>query len=112
MRRNVDMLAQHPAGFAFGQVGHDPGPGSTGRGALAGIRWPLHDGENRRLQGPWLAFASAPQVRAVGVPAWAAADIELVHLDRAVERILARYQQPESVAHAPGRRLADADRLG
>jgi hypothetical protein len=27
MRRHVDILAQHPACFSLGQIGHDPSPG-------------------------------------------------------------------------------------
>jgi hypothetical protein len=51
-------------------------------------------------------------MRPVGVLARAGADVELVHLDRAFKRVLARHQQPKGVPHAPGRRLADPDRLG
>ena len=67
---------------------------------------------NRRLRGPGLAFAPAPQARIVGALERASTDIEFVHLDGAIELMLTAHQQPQSVPHAPGGRLANTDRFG
>ena len=107
MRRHLDVLAQHAAGLFFGEIVDDTSPGFAGRRAFFRIRRSLHHGQNRRLRGSGLAFASAPQARMIGALAWTAADVEFVHLDRAVERMPTGYQQPQSVPHSPGCRLAD-----
>jgi hypothetical protein len=110
MRGRVDVLAQHPARLTLREIVDDPSCGFAGKCAF--ICRPLHDGENGRLRGPWLTFASPAQTRTVGILSGRIADIELVHLDGAVELILAGDEQAQSVAHEPGGWLADPDRLG
>jgi hypothetical protein len=107
MSRRINVIAQHPARFALGEIIDHPSPGLAGGGACFRLGRPLHDRQNRRLRGSTLALASPPEVRTIGALAWAGADVEFVHLDRAVELMLAADQQPQHVSHPPGGRLAD-----
>ena len=106
------MFAQNPKSLTLGQIVDNTGASSTRLRAVFEIFGSLHDGQSRRLGCPWLPFAAATQARTVPVLARATADVNVINLHRACQRLLARHQKAESVTHAPSGRLADPDRLG
>ena len=85
----VDRLTQDPVCLALGEIRHDMGFGIAGGGPLVNRRWSLHDGEHGCLRRPRLAFPSPAETGSIGVIAWAAADVERIHLDGTIERLLA-----------------------
>jgi hypothetical protein len=81
-----DCLTQHPVYLALREIRHDMGSRVAGARRLVNRRWPWHAGEHRCLRGLRLASPSPAETGTIGVIAWAAADAELIHLDRAIER--------------------------
>jgi hypothetical protein len=112
MGGKVDGLAPHPACLAFGQISDDTGSCVPGWRTFFSLIRPLNDGENRRLRCPWMPLAAPAWPRAIGILAWSAADLELVDFNRASELALPGDQQPQSMTHAPSRRLTDPESLG
>jgi hypothetical protein len=110
--RLVDGVAQHPAGLTLRKIVNHPSSGLSGWCAVMKVLWPLNNREHRRFRSSRLPLAATTQAGPIGVPTRSPSDIELIDLDRAAELLFARHQQSQDMTYAPGRRLADADRLG
>src|SRR5271165_2568265 len=106
------MFAQHPKSLALGQIIDNTRASSTCLRAVVEIFWSLHDAQSRRFGCPRLPLAAAAQARTVWILSGTAADVNVVNLHRAGQRLLARDQKTEGMTHTPCGRLADPDRLG
>ena len=94
MGPRVHRLAQHSVCLTLGEIRHDMGSGVAGGDPSSTDAGRCTTCEHGCLRCPGLAFPSPAEMRTVGVIAWAAADVELIHLDSAIERLLAGQQQP------------------
>ena len=110
--RGFDLFLEHAFDFIRREIGDHCGPGIAGRGAPRGRVGPLHHRQDWLLRGPPQTFATAAWRRLVDPLLRPSAEKELVDLDRAAERVLARQHQAQGMSNAPGGRLAHPKCLG
>ena len=108
----LDVFIEHAFDFIHREIGDHRGPGIAGGRARRGCAGPLYHRQNRALCGPSQPFATAARRRLVSSLLWPSAEKELVDLDRAAERVLARQHQAQGMSNAPGCRLAHPKCLG
>jgi hypothetical protein len=89
------MFAQNPKSLALGQIVDNTGASSTSLRAVVEIIWSLHDGQRGRFGCSRLPLVAATQAWTVWILARATADVNLINLHRACQRLLARDQKTE-----------------
>jgi len=98
--RGLNLFVEHAFDFIHREIGDHRGAGIAGGRALRGCAGPLYHRQDRALCGPSQTLATPAWWRLVDPLLRPSAEKELVDLDRAGERVLARQHQSQGMSNA------------